>query len=425
MMRTQPSSLLGIVLLATVWFCAHKLVWDCTLIDEDQDSSGQGLLQNAPVKNPPGKIAAPHSPGRWVVYFSLVALPLFGVGQMLLPGDAANARRAGFVFLAFYLAATLGLLVTTSFLGLRRYLRQRYLKMPPAIAVAWLKFGVGVALIVLIGAIFLPRPGSNEAWATLRYQIDYQLRRASDYAAPFNPPGQGQGRPGNDTGGKQGEAPKPGQELAPKPPSGQEKPGEMKIPSPSAPAPIALTGQAGNIYNFLRIALLISAILLIGGWLIRHRRMLLEMARSILAAIARFFKKLFDLTPSRKPARKTEAEPTRARHSSFAEYGNPFYTGKDYAWPPGQIILYSYEAVQVWAKEQGIDLRPEETAREFCARLGGKRPELDSQLQPLARLYAHAAFGTKLPPECDLEPIRELWRRLTITTVRTIDLART
>src|SRR5208283_4864654 len=48
MMRTQPAYLLGIVLLAIVWFCAHKLVWDCTLIDEDQDSSGQGLLQKAP-----------------------------------------------------------------------------------------------------------------------------------------------------------------------------------------------------------------------------------------------------------------------------------------------------------------------------------------------------------------------------------------
>ena len=53
MMRTQPSPLLAILLLAIVWFCAHKLVWDCTLIDDDQDSSGQGLLQ---------KTAAPSAP---------------------------------------------------------------------------------------------------------------------------------------------------------------------------------------------------------------------------------------------------------------------------------------------------------------------------------------------------------------------------
>jgi hypothetical protein len=212
LMRTQPSYLLGIVLLAIVWFCAHKLVWDCTLINEDEDSSGQGLLERAPASNAPQKkpakqpprkvLAAPRPPGRWVVYFSLAALPLFGLGQELLPSDAVAARRSGGTLLALYLTAALGLLITTSFLGLRRYLRQHYLRMPPAIAVAWLKFGVGVACFVLIGAVFLPRPGANEAWATLRYQVNYQLHRASQYAAQRNPPGQGQGRAGSHAGGK-------------------------------------------------------------------------------------------------------------------------------------------------------------------------------------------------------------------------------
>jgi hypothetical protein len=282
--------------------------------------------------------------------------------------------------------------------------------MPPAIAVAWLKFGVGVACIVLIGAVFLPRPGANEAWAALRYQIDYQLRRASEYAAPGNPPGQGRGRAGNETGGKQGSAQKPG----------QEKPAETQsLPQPN-PAPAVSSAQAVNIYNFLRTAFVIAAVLVIGGWIIRRRLMLLEMARSIIAALAQFFRTLFDLTPSRGPAKKTEPAPARAKFSSFAEYKNPFFAAKDYAWPPEQIILYSYEAVQVWAREQGIAARPEETAREFCGRLGEQRPELDSQLDPLARLFAHAAYGTKLPPDCDLEPIRELWRRLNTSVTQTI-----
>jgi len=67
---------------------------------------------------------------------------------MLLPGGDVDARRTGFMFLALYLAAALGLLVTTSFLGLRRYLRQRYPQDASTIAVAWLKFGVGVVIIV-------------------------------------------------------------------------------------------------------------------------------------------------------------------------------------------------------------------------------------------------------------------------------------
>ena len=321
-------------------------------------------------------------------------------------------RRTGIILLSVYLAAALGLLVTTSFLGLRRYLRQRYLKMPPVIAVAWLRYGIGVAIIVLTGAVFLPRPGANEAWTALHYQIDYQLRRASEYAARGNPPGQGQGRGGNENGGKQGSAQQAGQEQGNKKTGGQEKPAESQSPPQSNPVSTASSAQAGNIYNFLRNALVIAAVLIIGGWIIRRRHLLLEMALNIIAAIAQFIRKFSDFTPSRKPANKSVAVPSQAKFSSFAEYRNPFFTGKDYAWLSEQIILYSYEAVQAWAKEQGMAARPEETAREFCGRLGEHHPELDSLVNPLARLYAYAAYGTKLPPNCDLEPIRELWRRL-------------
>src|SRR5208337_4765305 len=34
-------------LIALIWWCAHKLTWDCTLIDETEPSSGEGLLDAA------------------------------------------------------------------------------------------------------------------------------------------------------------------------------------------------------------------------------------------------------------------------------------------------------------------------------------------------------------------------------------------
>ena len=192
--RMSPSYLLSLVLLGIVWFCAHKLVWDCTLIDDEQDASGQGLLQpsepetktKSPSKTKP-KRSASGSPGRWVVYFSLAALPLFGIGQVLLPTSAASSHRLGLAFLVVYMAAALGLLVTTSFLGLRRYLRQRYLQMPASIAFAWVKFGGGIAVLIVVGALFVPRPGANAFWSAFRREADYRLRQASQYAAGGNP----------------------------------------------------------------------------------------------------------------------------------------------------------------------------------------------------------------------------------------------
>ena len=122
----------------------------------------------------------------------------FGLGQTLLPAGDQAARQTGFTYLLVYVTAALGLLLTTSFLGLRRYLRQRHLVMPGAMAFGWMRFGVGLAGVVLIAALLLPRPGATAAWQTLSYQVHYQLHRAGDYAARFGPHGTGPGRMGNE-----------------------------------------------------------------------------------------------------------------------------------------------------------------------------------------------------------------------------------
>ncbi|HEX7653236.1 MAG TPA: hypothetical protein VF607_07000, partial [Verrucomicrobiae bacterium] len=212
LLTVHPAYLLGMFLLGVVWWAAHKLVWDCTLVDESEDASGSGLLatedslvspkawmqkiraSSRQLKISPATEPTPHTPGIWVVYFSLIALPVFGLGQRLLPDNDPLKQQAGFKYLLVYLAAAFGLLLTTSFLGLRRYLRQRYLAMPASIAAGWLRLGVGVAVFVLVGALLLPRPGVGAAWNGLRGEVDHTLQRASDYALSFSPHGQGPGR---------------------------------------------------------------------------------------------------------------------------------------------------------------------------------------------------------------------------------------
>ena len=423
LLRTQRAYLLGIPLLALVWYCAHKLVWDCTLIHEDEDSSGHGLLQTAPpakaepkgqakistkAKTKP-KRKAPSSPGLWVVYFSLAALPLFGIGQALLPATASGSRRMGLILVVVYMGAALGLLVTTSFLGLRRYLRQRYLRMPAAVALAWLKLGGGVAFVVLVAALLLPRPGANQVWTTLGYQIDYQLRQASRYASKSNPHGEGEGRAGNDTGGKQGESKTSSQQEQ----SHQKAPdqtGASTTPPAQPPQASVSAPQADSMYRFLRTALLVVAALVAGWWLIRCRDLLLEIARSV----ANFFRKLFDFMPARRPAKPNQPEgPIRRPPRPLAEYKNPFYAGQDYSQSASEIIIYTYDFVQAWAREQGIELHPEQTAREFCREMAERSPELSASYRQLSFLYAHAAYGLGLPAHYDMEPLKELWRQLT------------
>ena len=422
MIRQHPAYVLGLLLLALLWFCAHKLVWDCTLIDDDQDSSGQGLLQSVPPAAPPPaavprkgakpkpKRAVSGAPGRWVVYFSVAALPLFGVGQVLLPAGNPGARREGFAFLILYMGAALGLLVTTSFLGLRRYLRQRYLSMPGVIALAWVKFGAGVALLVLAAALFLPRPGAGVAWGALRREVDYRLDQASQLASRANPPGKGQGGTAGDNGVAQNNSGGAAEESQGTAPAGSAN----NQPGAGSGVPAAvLTDQAAGIRAWFRAAILIGAGIVAGWWVIRCRHLLGEMLRLCWVSARDFFRRLLDLVPARKPVRSAPPGYAPAPRRPLSEFKNPFYAGMEYARPPAEIILYTYDALQAWAGEQGIEERPEQTAREFCRAMAEPLPEADAALRHLAYLYAHAAYGTRLPPDCDLEPLKELWRRLT------------
>jgi hypothetical protein len=446
LVQIHPAYLLGVILLGTVWWCAHKLTWDCTLIDDDVDASGIGLLQTAaeskkfkPEAAPSGpageRVAAetslkndrtrrttvPHPPGVWVVNFSLLALPLFGIGQMLLPGGDTESRRAGFAYLLVYMAAGVGLLLTTSFLGLRRYLRQRYLKMPGIIAFGWLKFGAGAAGLVLAVAMLLPRPGVNDTWQALRYRVDYQLHRASEYAARINPHGDGRGRPGDETqkSGEPKDNNSASQSQAGKPQpanSGQQnqtpdRQHEAARTAPPPPANPILPESAAGFYRWFRILFILAGTVLIGWWVIRRLDLIFQMARSFLAAVAQFFRDLFQLGSRMKRASAKREERTPRRHP-FAAYRSPFLTGEDKSWTAEELILYSYEALQAWAMEQGIQSQPQQTAREFCVRLGETFPDAAAELNRLSFLYGHAAYGNAVPAGCDLEPVRKLWHYL-------------
>lgn len=227
--------LVNYFLIALSWWCAHKLTWDCTLVDDSQDASGQGLLQTAGLDAdgaedgqaggqnraggaspgrvydarlakaatddsilPPDRNSAlektwwdrfierrrrPHAPGVWVVYFSLAALPMFGVGQAFIPESNESSRRYAFILLAIYVTAALALLLTTSFLGLRKYLRQRRMEMPVAMASVWLATGAVMIVGLLVVAAILPRPNAEYDLTQLPLGVKSEDQESSKLAA--------------------------------------------------------------------------------------------------------------------------------------------------------------------------------------------------------------------------------------------------
>ncbi|MCC9608851.1 DUF4129 domain-containing protein [Blastopirellula sp. JC732] len=204
---------LGLILLVVIWWCANRLTFDCTLVDDSRDTSQKGLMQwigadfdslgSEPEKTPPQtQVAADEepekkrswlwdvldptstrfAPGVWIIYFSMAALPLFGLGQAFEPSGDASLRWRLFLYLFTYVASALGLLMSTSFLSLRRYLGKRNLEMPTSMVGIWLGTGAVLIAVVMLVTAILPRPHAEYEVAKIPSVGEMLKRAASNYA---------------------------------------------------------------------------------------------------------------------------------------------------------------------------------------------------------------------------------------------------
>jgi hypothetical protein len=216
----------GLVLL--VWWCAKRLTWDCTYINDEVDAGKSGLLQvtgleksdkkEEPAPEEDSKLGwwdrfvhyrdaqrKRHTPGAWVIYFSLPALAMFGLFQALIPAEDEPRRRYTFLMMAVYIASGLGLLLTTCFLGLRRYLRQRKLRMPAKMVGSWLLSGGALIAVLLIVGAVLPRPNSETPLVDID-PLGSRKRKANDQSFIKDGSGKDKGNPGETENKKDGPA---------------------------------------------------------------------------------------------------------------------------------------------------------------------------------------------------------------------------
>jgi hypothetical protein len=526
-------------LIAVTWWCAHRLTWDCTLIDEDVDASGEGLLQVAGLEGKPGPAAGggdapaeqsretrseklpgvigwweryrrykeeqkhkPHAPGVWVVYFSLAALPLFGLGQLLMSAETASsgeqAGRRVYIFwlMTIYVGSGLGLLLTTSFLGLRRYLRQRKLHMPATMTGVWLLVGGSlVAALLLVGAL-LPRPHPEFhflEWTGLGQSSE---REASDLdvkggtagkdkgretgqkpkdsgkdgkAADKGEGGRDQGERGDkdggggkdengakagkdsggqagkgkddsrknggarkdkDGGGKQNEGRKAQEEKGgPKGPpedrDGQEQRGgggERKPQSergseaapPDSPSQ-SLREFMSRISNVLKWIVAGIAALLLVFFLLRSGLKFLAnftyWPRRLLAALRSLWEGLWNWWGGKgSAAEEEEAAEEAVKPRPFAAFRDPFLAGEAEGMTHGQLVRYTFEALQAWAWERGMARQSGETPLEFVARIGEEIPALEGGARRLANFYVQIAYARGSLTRACREPLRHFWR---------------
>jgi hypothetical protein len=522
-------------LIALAWWCAHRLTWDCTLIDEDVDASGVGLLQVAGLEGssataepgadtgekvddePVQKAAAPsplegwleryqryrearrrrpHTPGVWIVYFSLAALPLFGLGQALIPAAATDRRRYAFFLMVVYAGSALGLLLATSFLGLRRYLRQRRLKMPAAIAGVWLLVGGAMIALLLCAAAFLPRPDGQSPWLEWTGQVGSPTRKASRFdvrggnagegegrrigergegqqnhgrgqdgqgnsdqrggeaggnprdgseqgnGSQGNPQGQGQGQDGQGSSGgdrqgqggqqnddqsqgregqRRNDAQNQGRQRQPQKDAqsrGRSGSGQSASPDGGALSRLlsAMPAPVASFFRWIVYGILILVAILAVLWLVwmflNHLAHFTLWAARLVAALRAWWQGLWQRRNG-STAPEAEVEADQEVLEPFSSFTNPFLDGTAAHRSAGELVRYSFEALQAWARERDLGRQKGETPLEFVQRLGGEMPSLEADTRRLAALYVRLAYARGALPASSGETVRQFWQRLT------------
>jgi hypothetical protein len=475
--------------MALIWWSAHKLTWDCTHVDDNRDASGRGLLAAAgltetdslsrepaasaddtrPNKKRRNKRAPqssafsswttrwwnhrerqkdkPHTPGVWVIYFALAALPLFAIGQSLIPPEDGDRRRATFLQMAVYVGSALGLLATTSLLGLRKYLRQRKAKMPGSLTAGWLGLGaVLIAVFLAIGA-FLPRPYSEVPWFGLP-RTESDKRNASQYAQRGDSAGKGEGNSGDkaekgdgassDKEGGSGKGKGKGQgkgddkdgssgdsrdknkdgdgpNAKADPQGNKAGDGKSERQSSGRRTPETQLGSAfqkiGGALKWLVIAIVVALVMAaIALAVLRYLAPFTEWARNLLDSLKNWWANLWGRKKKDRPAAmELHVATGPLRPPPFHQYSNPFADGSAERRQPAELIGYTFEALDAWAWDRDHGRRPADTPLEFSERLGGDFPDFAAHLRRMANLYARMAYADGNVPNEAVPFLEQFW----------------
>jgi hypothetical protein len=143
-------------------------------------------------------------------------------------------------------------------------------------------------------------------------------------------------------------------------------------------------------------------------FLVRYWSRLVDILRKLWAELW----SLFGVKQQPATSAATQPSPEAVRLLPFAAYEDPFFSGAAGRMSPEQLVRYTFDALEAWAREQVIERPADQTALEFAQELGRRIPALAKDVTQTAQIYDRLAYARQIPSKNSLEVLERMWRRM-------------
>jgi len=94
----------------------------------------------------------------------------------------------------------------------------------------------------------------------------------------------------------------------------------------------------------------------------------------------------------------------------FTDYKDPFAAGVAGRYRPEELVRYTFEALEAWARDTGHSRLPDQTPHEFARSLAAEVSSLAADAGYLAELYCQVAYAHATPAAASVGRLSQLWQ---------------
>jgi hypothetical protein len=177
-----------------------------------------------------------------------------------------------------------------------------------------------------------------------------------------------------------------------------------------------LSNALGGLGGLIKILLYLAAAIFVGYLAWKHRRELAAAIRDIIQQLRELLARLFGGRATAEASGNEEAKPATKRQRSFADFRNPFTSGEYKRLSPEDLVRYTFDAFEAWARDGGYGRTLDQTPAELVRTAAAPGTTVHEDARAMLKIYSEVAYGGVAIDATTAHSLRDLWALLSSTT---------